>query len=277
VRLALAGALAAVAAIVGVSRADAGVTLVASPNPVEIPFGTTTGTTTIYWHTGSVFPADLWVSVNGGPETSLVVSGPASGSRALSVTYGSSYVVRLYQGPRSLGVLLASRSVTTTRPPALTYPGVIDWAVRTRRVDVTYTRIEVIEDGDDRSGGEVTFWLLVNGAVQQTSETRVRSGDSISLDRMFSVDDAPTMLTLRVTGFDDDKERCGGLFSGLCRCGLGSRMPETTGHSECGDTATVIRTIDVSGPATTGSFEFLAEGGKLRFRVFGTYTVSYHV
>lgn len=72
-------------------------TLVAVPNPVPISSGN--GTSAIVWSTGDGSHGQLYVSMNGGPE-SLLSEGPSGRVPFASVTAGSRYDFHLYAGAR---------------------------------------------------------------------------------------------------------------------------------------------------------------------------------
>jgi hypothetical protein len=87
----------------------------AAPNPVIIPYGTETGSTTITWNTGGHDVPELWV-----PDPAIrremrlpAVTTP-SGSTPLTVRMGQSTTVNLYTAGH--GTLLGSVVVTTQHP-----------------------------------------------------------------------------------------------------------------------------------------------------------------
>jgi hypothetical protein len=87
----------------------------ATPNPVIIPFGTETGTTTITWNTGCPAAPELWVP---DPATRRDMRLPGvttrSGSTALTVRMGHHTTVNLYTSAHV--TLLASVTITTQHP-----------------------------------------------------------------------------------------------------------------------------------------------------------------
>jgi CARDB len=121
-RLGVRGITATVAALAGIALLLAGArmagaanSLTATPNPVTIPYGSNSGTTTVSWSTpGLDGNKALTVSVDGGAESTVVTSGQQSGSFALTVQSGKTHVVRLYKAGTSTP--LASTTVTTKRP-----------------------------------------------------------------------------------------------------------------------------------------------------------------
>jgi hypothetical protein len=88
----------------------------AEPNPVIIPYGTETGSTTITWDSGdkSVVP-EVWIpDLASRQEMRLPGITTASGSTTLTVQMGHTTTVRLYTPGH--GTLLASAIITTQRP-----------------------------------------------------------------------------------------------------------------------------------------------------------------
>jgi len=89
-------------------------TISANPNPVYIPYGSSTGTTTITW-SASGTTAQVWVSVNGAAETNFATG--KSGSQAATwIQPGSVYVFKLYDGTSHTPPALASVTVNGLRP-----------------------------------------------------------------------------------------------------------------------------------------------------------------
>lgn len=116
VLVALLALLASVTAVVaipaGVAHAVPPLTLTATPNPVVIPVGQSTGIYKLTWSTGSTTPAELHFSQNGGP--TQVVPKDAAGSGDLPIVFGDTFVWSLYTkgGLRPLKTV----TVTTRRP-----------------------------------------------------------------------------------------------------------------------------------------------------------------
>lgn len=85
----------------------ADMTITASPNPVVLAQGQTTGTTTLTWDGGPQHPyAEVWVKVDGNDETFIVESG--KGKRDVPIELGKSYLFKLSDANE----LLASVTVT---------------------------------------------------------------------------------------------------------------------------------------------------------------------
>ncbi len=84
------------------SPAASAATITASPNPV--PAGEGLGTTTITWNTGDGTVGQLYVSVDGGPESAFD-SGLSRSSAAPWIQAGKRYEFRLYAGTEHATVL----------------------------------------------------------------------------------------------------------------------------------------------------------------------------
>jgi hypothetical protein len=84
------------------SPAASAATITASPNPV--PGGEGLGTTTITWNTGDGTVGQLYVSVDGGPESAFD-SGLSRSSAAPWIQAGKRYEFRLYAGTEHATVL----------------------------------------------------------------------------------------------------------------------------------------------------------------------------
>jgi hypothetical protein len=120
-RFAGAALLLAGVALTGTVRpAAAGPSITATPSTVVVPQNASTASTTIAWDAGAVAGfKQIKVSANGGAESVLLNTPQATGATPLTVTYGSSYVVRLYGAGQAAP--LASTTVTTVR---LSLPGI---------------------------------------------------------------------------------------------------------------------------------------------------------
>ena len=97
----------------GVAEAAPPLSLTATPNPVTIPLGQTTGRYDLAWSTGSAMPAEFTLSVNGSAPYpfSQVPYGTAAD---IPIDYGQTHVWKLYvKGGRSP---LKTVTITTRRP-----------------------------------------------------------------------------------------------------------------------------------------------------------------
>lgn len=79
-----------------------GATLTAEPNPV--PAGPGWGTTTVKWNTGSPASGQIYLFVEGQPET-LFSAGPSGSMAAPWISVGPVYEFRLYAGKEKKDVL----------------------------------------------------------------------------------------------------------------------------------------------------------------------------
>jgi hypothetical protein len=110
----LASVTVVVALPAGVAHAVPPLTLTATPNPVVIPVGQTTGTYKLDWSTGSTTNGELRLSLNGGPESVFPQTTPSGSISGLGINYGDTHTWRLY----TKGGLRPLRSVTvSTRRP----------------------------------------------------------------------------------------------------------------------------------------------------------------
>jgi hypothetical protein len=111
------GALAAPALTVHAGTAS----LTASQNPVVIPTGQSSAGFTLSWNTGNGLPADLYGSVNGGPDNGPYPAA-AVGSSPETINAGESITYKLYTPKKAQ--LLATLKVTTLNQIVLPNPGI---------------------------------------------------------------------------------------------------------------------------------------------------------
>jgi len=93
------------------SPAASAATITASPNPV--PTGGGPGNTTITWNTAGGTDGQVYVSVDGGPE-SIFTAGPSGSTPAPWIQAGKTYEFRLYAGTEHATVL-AKTQVTSQK------------------------------------------------------------------------------------------------------------------------------------------------------------------
>jgi hypothetical protein len=91
------------------SPAAAAATIAASPNPVTTGEGS--GNTTVTWNTGDGSTGQVYVSMDGAPET-LFAGGPTGSAPAPWIQAGKTFEFRLYAGTEHAKVL-AKTQVTT--------------------------------------------------------------------------------------------------------------------------------------------------------------------
>jgi len=121
IRLALAfivGVLAVTTVAAGLAEvADAApppLSLTATPNPVTIPHGQTTGAYDLKWSTGSNLPAEFTYSINGSPESLRLAQTPADSAGPFAINIGETWTWRLYT--KGLKRPLRTVTITTRRP-----------------------------------------------------------------------------------------------------------------------------------------------------------------
>jgi hypothetical protein len=117
VAAALLAALVLVAAN-GAPAAAAPPEVLASENPVVIPWNQSTKTITLSWNLGNVLPP-AGLTVRDGNQT-LVLNkslSTSTGSTTLTVTFGKTYTAQLFTADRSPQPLGSPLTITSTRPP----------------------------------------------------------------------------------------------------------------------------------------------------------------
>jgi hypothetical protein len=157
------------------------------------------------------------------------------------------------------------------------------------KLRVTFSKIEVLDDSDDLSPGDLgfAFWVEWKGGKTDYKyhSAAVDSGEDTAPNITFTIDrdSIPgTSAQLHVYGFDDDETEFLPLGPFIIL------MEETCGHlaapnsppsDACpGDAAAGYTTIDTGAlggaekPKT--DFTIYANGSKLRFKVFGEYEVK---
>lgn len=154
-----------------------------------------------------------------------------------------------------------------------------------RRVEVTYTKIDMIDDSDDLSDCDCIFWFQAGSApVKQVLDGSQGVATGITLllqpNVVITVDDAPDSLPLRVEAYDYD------CVSSFCLefCVLVQHPNWGTGSGwNCGEWHTAFTTVSTvptssGNEAYTQSFQFKtwAPNHPLQFRAYGTYKVSYY-
>ena len=132
-----------------------------SQNPVLIPAGQTSGTTTLTWDAGGDHPyAEVWQQIDGGEETFVVEQG--KGSRQMTIELGKTYVFKL----SDFGNLLASVTVTAKneqpKPPGGGAPGKPPGGIIIKPGNVTDMVANITGDKASPRGSavEITFWSL---------------------------------------------------------------------------------------------------------------------
>ena len=144
-----------------------------------------------------------------------------------------------------------------------------------RHVEVNFQKIDVIDDSDDLSGGDLTFWFNANGKWNEDNmygEVTVDTGDSAWPNHVETVHDAPNSILVGTYGHDDD---CGPFT--LCVEALGPSF--TGGSDDEGDWASASMNLNLNIPGPNESFvavtDFQTTQWSLKFKVTVQYTVSY--
>jgi hypothetical protein len=144
-----------------------------------------------------------------------------------------------------------------------------------RQVDIHFDQIDVIDDSDGVTPGDLTFHFNINGEWKTTpfGEVAGSSGESLYPARVFSFFPTLGTLTLAVQGRDDDCD-----FGELCSGGLGPDF--TSGSNSQADWATAqSEKIDIAPPTSTNSVlktvTFETRGNALEFKVHTRVRVKY--
>jgi len=154
-----------------------------------------------------------------------------------------------------------------------------------RQVTVNFAEITVIDDSDDLSAGDLTFYFTAAGVSgTKYGQVSVESGSPpVHPNRTIVVTNAPASLSLAVAGWDED---CGGPFVSTCYqpfCVEGQPCPD---HGSDGsyDWATAKGTYNVAVKPNavdgfdenfTAPFTINTTAYDVKFKVTGTYKVEY--
>jgi hypothetical protein len=222
---------------------------------------------------------------------------PGATKATVATTVPTTAVIQLYTDP-AMTKLAAQRQATTpatthAMPVGQLFSSTTYWwrltavdenqvartetgTVKTfrRQVTVKVDRIKVIDDSDAAGTGELQFHLGINGTAFTSIYVNGDLGTgadvkNLGINRTLS--SAGSSLQIRVEGQDDDCDVWDGLCSG------GTAPSWTSGSSSTMDWATASFG-PVGMPATNGSGSWSAKTTthKLKFEVFGTWSVSYH-
>jgi hypothetical protein len=127
--------LTAIGALATQGVAHAAIVLTASPSEVTVPFGQSTGTSTITYDSGSYDKSQIWMSVDGGGQTLFKDdenhNKPDKGTKVAIVQAGKTYIFKMFRGIGNQNdptKLLASATVVAKRPKIkLPPPGTFDF------------------------------------------------------------------------------------------------------------------------------------------------------
>jgi hypothetical protein len=178
-----------------------------------------------------------------------------------------------------------------------------EFSTKKRFVDVAFEKIFMIDDSDGfpSGAGDMNFAFFVAGInvlgpgkrLPQTETMDFPTGQTKTFDIFKTLEDPADNVTVRVNGSDQDD--CGDvLHHPLCQCGLGSggpggnitdaNMKQGTCPDGSGEFSVARDTLhipDVTDRSQFGveflqkKFEIIADNGHLKFKVTGSFTVSY--
>jgi hypothetical protein len=167
-----------------------------------------------------------------------------------------------------------------------------------RKVSVTFQKIKVINDSDDLSPGDLVFGFFVNGqnapnGKPMTFGTHTEDEATKTSNITGSAVGAPTTLTLKTIGYDDDETEwipVGPFVAVLANtCGAGDvTNPSTTeGENSCGEWTSGSKSFDLKAISEnvsniedfTQTFTVQArpkgDDSEVSFDVTGTFRVQY--
>lgn len=122
---------------------------------------------------------------------------------------------------------------------------------------VMFDRIQVTDDGDDTSAGDLTFYFKVDKQPHQIRSQVIDTGQTMHPSVFFDVDGAPSSVRIWVRGQDED---CTGFFL----------EPSDCGYAEYGE---VKRTIDLTSMVGTKVVSYSAEHHGVGFTLFVTIKI----
>jgi hypothetical protein len=141
-----------------------------------------------------------------------------------------------------------------------------------RKFAVTFSQIEVIDDSDSFGAGELFFHLRAHGTILQDvyKDRSVSSGQKLYPNKTISVVGAPQAIWIYTEGRDDDCD-----FGQPCTGGTAPSWD--SGSNSEADWATARTQIEApgAGQADSGSFSMATTAHRLKFRVTGSWSVSY--
>lgn len=120
----------------------------------------------------------------------------------------------------------------------------------TRRVEVEFIEVEVLDDSDDLSPGDFSFYFQLAGSSWQGwsgNRTELDTGEVEPLGVVLTADGVGTSVPFAFNADDDDSD----VTSGLCTHGLPSA---STGEDSCHSWLTLTGTIDASATGFNETF-----------------------
>lgn len=149
-----------------------------------------------------------------------------------------------------------------------------------RQIKVKVADISMSDDSDDQGDCECSFAFMMNGdGPKQWSHQDFATGQTKHPNVEFVQVSKAGYVAVGATGFDND-ESCP---LSLCVCGTGGvSYGIGNGENDCGEWSSVNKTMSITeknlNEEHTQSWEMTANGGggsSLRFKVSGTYQISY--
>lgn len=144
------------------------------------------------------------------------------------------------------------------------------FATQKRQVEVTFQRVYVIDDSDDLSVCDCYFTFAANGQTSNTYLADLGTGQTGWPNITLTLPDAPENVTLQVLGKDDD--RTGSIFQ---VCSDETPSWGTNGSVSCWDWSSASKTVAAGAQGGATQFEITANGGPLKFKVYGFVTVTF--
>jgi hypothetical protein len=164
----------------------------------------------------------------------------------------------------------------------------------TRRVEVTFAEIEMIDDSDGAVAGDCDCFFYFNAGNEEPktygelgNEKSIASGTTVHPNVTFTINNASSEIRIRALGYDDDTD-----FGEFCPAGVGpdaytgaANWKSSGNFQEClewaGDQVLVSVSRQGSQAAPGDVDEQFTEpftisvGGELVYKVHGTYKVTY--
>jgi hypothetical protein len=142
-----------------------------------------------------------------------------------------------------------------------------------RQVTITFNQIDVIDDSDDLSAGDLSFRFFVNGTEKFSFGASASSGETLNPNKVFASFLPGTSMSLKVVGVDDDCDFGQLCTSGIPSSGSGSHADYDWATAESGSINIAQLGPDTNSFSKTVTFE--ARGYALEFKVFAKIDVRY--
>jgi hypothetical protein len=149
---------------------------------------------------------------------------------------------------------------------------------KNRQLTVTFTKLDVIDDGDFWVSGEDTFHFNINGTwVFQTAELYPNSPETVTINQTFTSLASSSSLKLAVQGVDDDCDS----FDGICSYGLAPDFSSGWDYQHDWQTAQSnisygsLGAADANEVTKAVTFETPQSSYYPKFKVYATVTAKY--